>query len=131
LNAQEQRFKRTGELTAVSEDNIDQAPYFLYNTAYANGENWAVITDQNKSYPQLRTLSTKAAFGWHYLFPEDAYAKQIFEAAKVLQAPDNKGFYAGQYEVSDLPNKVLTGNTNGLILEILYYKARGNQPAIE
>ena len=27
--AQEARFKRTGKLTAVSEDNIDQAPYFL------------------------------------------------------------------------------------------------------
>ncbi len=131
LDAQEQRFKRTGELTAVSEDNIDQPPHFLYNTAYANGENWAVITDQNKGYPQLRTLSTKAAFGWHYLFPEDAYAKQIFAAAKVLKSPDSKGFYAGLYEVSDVPNKILTGNTNGLILEILYYKARGNQPALK
>ncbi len=131
LEAQEQRFKRTGELTAVSEDNIDQPPHFLYNTAYANGEDWAVITDQNKAYPQLRTLSTKAAFGWHYLFPEDDYAQQVFEAAKTLQDPSGKGFYAGQYETNDRPNKILTGNTNGLILEILYYKARDSQPIID
>ena len=131
LNAQEQRYERTGELTAVSEDNIDQAPHFLYNTAYANGEPWAVITDKNKPYPELRTLSTKAAFGWRYLFPEDDYAQQVFETAKTLQEPTGKGFYAGQYEVSDQPNKILTGNTNGLILEILYYKARDNQPLLE
>ncbi|MEM9904719.1 MAG: DUF3131 domain-containing protein, partial [Cyanobacteria bacterium P01_D01_bin.44] len=64
LEAQKRRFERTGELTAVSEDNVDQAPHFLYNTVHANGEDWAVITDQNQPYPELRTLSTKAAFGW-------------------------------------------------------------------
>ena len=131
LEAQEQRFNRTGELTAVSEDNIDRPPHFLYNTAYANGEDWAVITDKNKAYPELRTLSTKAAFGWHYLFPEDDYAQKVFATAKTLQDPAGRGFYAGEYEISDRPNKVLTGNTNGLILEILYYKARGNQPVID
>lgn len=130
LAAQKNRFERTGKLTAVSEDNIDQFPHFLYNTAYANGKDWAVITDQNEAFPQLRTLSTKAAFGWHYLFPEDAYAQQVFDVAKTLQDPDGKGFYAGQYEATNQPNKILTGNTNGLILEILYYKARGNQSVL-
>ncbi|MFK8183362.1 MAG: DUF3131 domain-containing protein [Phormidesmis sp.] len=131
LSAQENRFKRTGKLTAVSEDNIDQAPHFLYNTAYANGTDWAVITDQNEAFPELRTLSTKAAFGWRYLFPDDAYAQQVFDVAKTLQDPDGKGFYAGQYETNGKPNSILTGNTNGLILEILYYKARGNQPILD
>jgi hypothetical protein len=131
LTAQENRFKRTGKLTAVSEDNIDQPPHFLYNTAYANGQDWAVITDKNQAYPQLRTLSTKAAFGWHYLFPDHAYAQQVFAVAKDLQDPDGKGFYAGQYESNEQPNKILTGNTNGLILEILYYKARGNRAILD
>ncbi|MDJ0573462.1 MAG: DUF3131 domain-containing protein, partial [Pleurocapsa sp. MO_192.B19] len=40
------------------------------------------------------------------------------------------GFYAGLYEETNEPNKALTGNTNGLIMEILYYKARGNKPLI-
>ena len=131
LAAQEQRYERTGELTAVSEDNIDRAPHFLYNTAYANGEPWAVITAENEPHPDLRTLSTKAAFGWRYLFPQDDYAQKVFNTAKDLQSPAQSGFYAGQYELTDEPNKILTGNTNGLILEILYYKARDNQPVLK
>ena len=42
-------------------------------------------------------------------------------------SPDGGGFYAGLYEETNEPNKALTGNTNGLIMEILYYK--GNQDA--
>ena len=131
LEAQERHYKATGELTAVSEDNLDQAPYFLYNSVYANGKSWAPITDKNEAYPQFRSLSTKAAFGWYYLFPESTYAKQIFDVAKNLVSDDKGGYYAGLYSASKTPNKALTGNTNGLILEILYYKARGNKPLIE
>ncbi|MDF5721249.1 MAG: DUF3131 domain-containing protein [Rhizonema sp. PD37] len=130
LEVQKRRYDTTGQLTAVTEDNIDQEPYFLYNTVYANGENWATITDQNQSYPKLRSVSTKAAFGWHYLFPDNAYAQKVFDAVKDLKSPDDNGYYAGIYEETKQPNKALTGNTNGLILEILYYKARGNHPLI-
>ncbi|MEH2222650.1 DUF3131 domain-containing protein [Nostoc sp.] len=130
LDVQKRRFDTTGQLTAVTEDNIDQAPYFLYNTVYANGTNWATITDTNQPYPQFRSLSTKAAFGWRYLFPDNAYAQKVFDAVKDLRSPDDSGYYAGIYEESKQPNKALTGNTNGLILEILYYKARGNHPLI-
>ncbi|WP_242053616.1 DUF3131 domain-containing protein [Nostoc sp. FACHB-888] len=130
LEVQKRRYDTTGQLTAVTEDNIDQAPYFLYNTVYANGVNWATITDTNQPYPQFRSISTKAAFGWRYLFPENAYAQKLFDAVKDLRSPDDSGYYAGIYEESKQPNKALTGNTNGLILEILYYKAKGNRPLI-
>ncbi len=130
LDVQKRRYDTTGQLTAVTEDNIDQAPYFLYNTVYANGNNWATITDENKPYPQFRSISTKAAFGWRYLFPDNAYAQKLVDAVKDLRSPNDDGYYAGIYEESKQPNKALTGNTNGLILEILYYKARGNHPLI-
>ncbi|YAF94703.1 MAG: DUF3131 domain-containing protein [Nodularia sp. CChRGM 3473] len=130
LEVQKRRFEATGQLTAVSEDNIDQAPYFLYNTVYSNGVAWATITEENKPYPQFRSFSSKAAFGWRYLFPNNAYAQKLFDAAKDLRSPDGGGFYAGIYEENQQPNKALTGNTNGLIMEILYYKARGNRPLI-
>ncbi|MEH2155303.1 DUF3131 domain-containing protein [Nostoc sp.] len=130
LDVQKRRFDTTGQLTAVTEDNIDQAPYFLYNTVYANGANWATITDANQPYPQFRSISTKAAFGWRYLFPDNAYAQKVFDAVKDLRSPDDGGYYAGIYEESKQPNKALTGNTNGLILEILYYKSKGNHPLI-
>lgn len=130
LQAQKRRYEATGQLTAVSEDNIDQAPYFIYNTVYANGNAWAAITEKNEPYPQFRSISTKAAFGWRYLYPKDPYAQKLFDAVKNLRSPDGAGFYAGLYEESKQPNKALTGNTNGLILEILHYKARGNRPLI-
>ncbi|MBD0262925.1 MAG: DUF3131 domain-containing protein [Tolypothrix sp. Co-bin9] len=130
LDVQKRRYDSTGQLTAVTEDNIDKEPYFLYNTIYANGEKWATITDNNQPYPQLRSISTKAAFGWRYLFPDNAYAEKLFDAVKDLKSPDDSGYYAGIYEETKQPNKALTGNTNGLILEILYYKARGNRPLI-
>ncbi|MBD2744788.1 DUF3131 domain-containing protein [Coleofasciculus sp. FACHB-1120] len=130
LEVQKRRFEQTGQLTAVTEDNLDQAPYFIYNTVFANGVAWAPITETNEPIPQFRSISTKAAFGWRYLYPDNAYAKQVFDAVKDLRSPDGGGFYAGLYEESKQPNKSLTGNTNGLILEILYYKARGNRPLI-
>lgn len=130
LKAQKRRYEITKQLTAVSEDNIDQAPYFIYNTVYANGNVWAAITEKNEPYPQFRSISTKAAFGWHYLYPKDPYTQKLFDAVKDLRSPDGGGFYAGLYEESKQPVKALTGNTNGLILEILYYKARGNRPLI-
>jgi hypothetical protein len=131
LEAQKRRFDATGQLTSVSEDNIDREPYFLYNTVYSNGNSWATITDENKPFPQLRSISTKSAFGWRYLYPDNAYAQKVFDAVKDLRSPDGAGFYAGLYEETKQPNKSLTGNTNGLILEILYYKARGNRPLID
>ncbi|WP_373540660.1 DUF3131 domain-containing protein [Chamaesiphon sp.] len=130
LEVQKRRYQDTKQLTAVSEDNLDKAPYFIYNTVYSNGVNWAAITDENKPIPEFRSISTKAAFGWRYLYPNNEYAKQIFDAVKDLKDPANNGFYAGLYEATKQPNKSLTGNTNGLILEILYYKARGNRPLI-
>ena len=33
--AQEERYKHEGTLTAVSEDHLDQPPYFVYNTVYS------------------------------------------------------------------------------------------------
>ncbi|PSR16691.1 hypothetical protein C8255_16525 [filamentous cyanobacterium CCP3] len=134
FEAQKRRYEATGLLTAVSEDNINGPPHFLYSTVYANGVPWAVITEANQPYPDLRTLSTKAAFGWRYLYPDDPYAQQIFDAVKD-RTNSGQGYYAGIFEsgLSDPEppiNDILTGNTNGLILEILYYKARGAEPIL-
>lgn len=130
FEVQKKRYETTGKLTAVSEDNVDTAPHFLYNTIYSNGEPWAVITEENEEHDELRSLSTKAAFGWHYLYPEDTYAQTIFDEVDELYAENESGFFAGIYEINQETNEILTGNTNGLILEILYYKARGNQPIV-
>lgn len=130
FEVQRRRYLATGQLTAVTEDNIDGPPYFLYNTIFSNGEAWATITEKNELYREKRSISTKAAFGWRYIFPDSEYAQQLFEVAKGLMSPDGGGFYAGMYEETNEPNQSLTGNTNGLIIEILYYKARGYKSLI-
>ncbi|MEA5464818.1 DUF3131 domain-containing protein [Leptothoe sp. PORK10 BA2] len=134
FEAQKRRYEDTGLLTAVTEDNINKAPYFLYSTVYSNGEPWAVITENNVLHPELRTLSTKSAFGWRYVYPDDPYAHKIFDHVKDT-TNSGRGYYAGIYESGlydpEPPlNDILTGNSNGLILEILYYKARGYVPML-
>ena len=130
LEVQQKRFEKTNILTAVTEDHIQGKPYFLYNTIYANGKPWANITEENKDYPKLRALSTKAAFGWHYLYPEHDYSKKLLATAQQLKAPNGSGFYAGQFEETKAPNAILTANTNALVLVALLYKSQGSQPLV-
>ena len=125
--AQEQRFRRTGVLTAVSEDHVDQAPYFVYNSVWSAGRPWATVSEKGEDAAPLRTLSTKAAFAWHALFRTD-YTAQLVAKAATLQEP-GKGFQAGLYEEGGRPNRALTANTNAVILESLAYIVRG--PALQ
>ncbi|GAA0399903.1 hypothetical protein GCM10009133_05930 [Cocleimonas flava] len=120
---QEERYKNTGKLTAVSEDNIDQAPYFVYNTVFTSGKKWNAITEDGTDASEFKTLSTKAAFGWHMLY-ETEYTKKLMKVASQLYDP-NLGWYSGLYDKTGEPNKALTANTNGIILETLAYKQTG------
>jgi hypothetical protein len=123
FQVQQERYKDTGILTAVSEDNIDQAPYFVYNTVYTSGKTWNAITEDGEDASEFKTLSTKAAFGWHALFEND-YTKKLMEKVSQLNDPE-KGWYSGLYEKTGEPNKAITANTNGIILETLAYKQFG------
>ena len=120
---QQARYEDTGILTAVSEDNIDQAPYFVYNTVFTGGKAWNAITESGEDASEFKSLSTKAAFGWHALYETD-YTKKLIETASKLH-DEEKGWYSGLYEKTGEPNKALTANTNGIILETLAYKALG------
>ena len=120
---QEKRYEETGILTAVSEDSIDQAPYFVYNTVFTDGKVWNAITEDGSDAAAYKTLSTKAAFGWHMLYETD-YTKKLM--ARIAGAHDpERGWYAGIYEADGTPNKALTANTNGIILETLAFRQSG------
>jgi Protein of unknown function (DUF3131) len=121
--AQEQRFIRTGQLTAVSEDNLDQAPYFVYNTVFTDGKEWQTITDDGKDASKFRSISTKTAFGWHVLYNNE-YTTKVMASIESLNDPA-RGWYSGLYEVDKKTNKAITANTNGIILESLCYKRFG------
>ncbi|PZO38026.1 MAG: hypothetical protein DCF19_17430 [Pseudanabaena frigida] len=123
LAAQEGRYKATNQLTAVTEDNLDRAPYFVYSTLFVNGNAWATITDTRETRNDLRFLSTKAAIGWYVLYNNDYTQKLFGFVTNNLKA--DLGWYNGFYEALGEPNKSLTANNNGVILESLLYKKVG------
>jgi hypothetical protein len=121
--AQQRRWERTGVLTAVTEDHIDQAPYFVYNTVFSDGKAWNAITESGEDASNYRSLSTKAAFGWYALF-DTPYSRKLVEAVAPLHDPQ-RGWFGGRYEVDGRPNKSVTANTNAVVLESLAFIERG------
>ena len=121
--AQEERFKHIGVLTAVSEDHIDQPPYFVYNTVFTGGKVWRAISETGTDASAFKTISTKAVFGWHVLY-KTPYTQRLLNRIKDLHSAE-RGWYSGVYEQSQLPNKAITANTNAIVLESLCYQRFG------
>ncbi|SHO81581.1 hypothetical protein MNB_SV-15-128 [hydrothermal vent metagenome] len=119
---QEERYKKRGILTAVTEDHIDVEPYFIYNSIFVNGEKWLAINDKGDIYNDKKLLSTKASFVMNILYHTD-YTKKLLDKIKTLQS--SRGWYGGIYEKSDKINKSLNCNTNAIILEALLYQKEG------
>lgn len=126
---QEKRWQRTKIVTAVSEDNVDRRPYFVYNTIFSNGEPWAAINDMGEDFEELKTTSTKAALSMAYLFPDRPYSKVMKE--RIWDARNPKGgWYSGVYEDHKGFNTATTGNTNGVIMSLILGKLYGSLNAI-
>jgi hypothetical protein len=123
FQAQEERYRRFHILSAVSEDNLDRPPYFVYNTVYTNGKAWNAITESGADATKFKTLSTKAAFGWFALY-NTPYTDRLMDRASTLNDP-NKGWYAGEYESLGEKNRALTANTNAIVLESLCFRKLG------
>jgi hypothetical protein len=128
LAAQEARFRQTGKVTMVSEDALNRPPYFLYYSVYADGKAFNVAPpDGAPPGDTPRTVSTKAAFGWHALLPSPYTwrALQMLAGAKTAS-----GWGAGVFEddgrISGAPNV----NTAALVLESALYVMRG-RPLVE
>lgn len=120
FEVQKRRWKETGIVTAISEDNINQEPWFLYNTIFTSGLPFNTITETGAQHNNLKTVSTKAALSMAMLFPDDEYSKVLL--ATIGSAFDeNLGWYSGVYENGGY-NDVTTANTNGVILSVLLYK---------
>jgi hypothetical protein len=123
LAAQAARYQATKQLTALTEDNIDRAPYFVYSSLFVNGKPWATITDTRQQHDDLRFLSAKAAIGWYVLY-NTTYTQQLFDFVQT-NLKSSSGWYNGFYESLQKPNRTLTANNNGVILESLLYKQVG------
>lgn len=123
LEAQEARYLATDQLTAVTEDNLDREPYFVYNSLFVNDQPWATITDTGESYNYLTFLSAKASVGLNALYNTD-YTQKLYEFVQDNLEADN-GWFNGYYLYLDEPNDVLTANNNGVILESILYEKVG------
>jgi hypothetical protein len=121
--AQRNRAKETGRLVAASEDNLDQPPYFVYNSIFNGHAAWVAFAPDGADASAFRSLSTKAAYGWGTLFRDD-YAEKL--RGGISTAFDaERGWYSGIYDSNGKVNKSITANTNGIILEALWYQTGG------
>jgi hypothetical protein len=118
----------SGMLIAVTEDAMDQRPWFVYNTVNYDGEAWACVSHSGRPYPALASLSTKAAFAWWALH-DDAYARRLVQAVQTNHSA-SKGYYAGFYNTGS-PNRSLNINTNAVILEAVLFQALGQKPFLD
>lgn len=123
FDVQKKRWQETGIVTAISEDNINQEPWFLYNTIFNAGIEFNTTTDTGVQYDHLKSISTKAAISMALLFPEDEYSAVLLSAIESAYDPDT-GWYSGVYERGGY-NDATTANTNGVILSTLLYKKYG------
>jgi Protein of unknown function (DUF3131) len=123
LQAQTRRSQSTGEFVAWSEDNIDQAPFFLYNNVYVDGKPWNVVSPKGKDFYKSRVSSTKTAVSWHMLF-RNPYTEKNYKALRWVADP-GQGVFGGVYEETQQINRSLTLNTNGQILQAVLFSKIG------
>jgi len=121
--AQETRWRETGQLTAVSESHLDEAPYFAYSTIWGGGAPWAVMTFSGDRIDSKRTVTVKTAFAWDALFGTQ-YTAELVTALAELGDP-NRGWPEGIYEIDGSVNGSFTTNTNAVVLASLAFRGFG------
>lgn len=127
FKVQKKRWQDTGIPTAISDDNINQPPYYLYNTIFSAGLTFTTTTDTGVAHEALKTVSTKSAFSLATLFPHDDYSNILMSTIESAYNPD-RGWYSGIYEEGGY-NDVTTAHTNGVMLTTLLYKKYGAMPS--
>ncbi|CAA9340933.1 MAG: hypothetical protein AVDCRST_MAG89-2607, partial [uncultured Gemmatimonadetes bacterium] len=125
LQAQEERHRRTGQPTFVSEDAIPRAPYYFYYYAVSYRGQPFVVGAQGTDaiLDEPRWISAKAAFAWHALLPS-AYTRLGADAVAPARSP-SKGWSSGVYETSRAPTGSENINTAAVILQAALYGASG------
>ena len=121
--AQQSRFEDTGIFTMVSEDHLDQPPYFAYGAIFSNAREWAVVDELGENFPELRTVSLKATFAWEAIFGSE-YATLLREDLSDNGSLET-GWAAGTYERTRTVNEAYTLNTNAIVLEALHFRSFG------
>jgi hypothetical protein len=123
LAAQEERARRTGILTLVSEDAVDVSPHFFYYyCVLANGREFSIDVQEPKAtVDKPRWLSTKAAFAWHALAP-NAYTERVLKALN--KARGANGWSSGVHETTFVSTATPNVNTAAVVMTAAVYRQR-------
>jgi hypothetical protein len=120
---QQRRFEATGILTARTEHQLAEDPFFVYDTIFSDGRPWATITDTGAWVPQHAAVALKGALGLWALWETD-YTGQLFEFIAPQFDPE-LSFFEGVYEDGRGPIPAQTANNNGIMLETFFFKVNG------
>lgn len=120
---QKRRFEETGIITARSEHQVEGAPYFVYDSIFANGYPWNTLDPTGVYQPDRAAVAAKAAIGMWALW-DAPYTDLLFDTVADLSTSPG-GFYEGLYENGNGFIPLQTANNNGIILAALLYKVEG------
>lgn len=121
LEVQQERYRRTGQVTIVSEDAVSIAPhYFYYYAVLANGAEFMVdVASHDQTLDGPRWVSTKMSFGWHALLPREYTALAVSTVAPAHDA--RRGWSSGVFEGTHRSTNTRDLNTAAMILEAALY----------
>lgn len=120
---QQRRFEQTGIITARSEHQVEGAPYFVYDSIFADGYPWNTMSPSQEYQPDRAAVSAKAAIGLWALWETD-YTNLLYDSVAELTDPQ-KGVFEGVYENGNGVIPLQTANNNGILLAALLYKVQG------
>jgi len=127
LAAQEARYKTTGKMTAVSEDAVGQPPdYFYYFCVLCDAKPFVVETAEGHAVASPHWVSTKAAFGWQAILPDD-YTRSLIEYLAPARDP-KQGWASGVYEGTHASTNTYDVNSSSVLLEIAAFELSGGRP---
>ncbi|MEJ1999853.1 MAG: DUF3131 domain-containing protein [Maritimibacter sp.] len=137
--AQYESFLSDGKLVAMTETPLDQQPWFAYQglDLTVPGQGWRLRSNPpdkryatDEAQARLRVFSAKAAYLTAAICPSDFASLMIRQARDETAVPE-RGFRVGSYSESGRVMEHYSDlNTNGIILEVLAYLARGAKPML-
>ncbi|WP_300670135.1 DUF3131 domain-containing protein [Desulfoluna sp.] len=120
---QEARYMNDHIFTARTDHQVEGPPYFVYDSIFAAGYPWNVISDNGQHHEDQALVSTRTAFGMWGLW-KTPYTDRLMKLVHCLNDPE-KGWYEGRLENTGEHMKLITSGTNAAVLETLLYKSQG------
>jgi hypothetical protein len=125
LQVQQERHRRSRQVTVVSEDHVPVAPYyFYYYDINYHGSQFAVRAQSTEQVlDEPRWISAKAAYAWYALLPGE-YTRLAVASVAAARHPV-RGWSSGVYEGKGGSTGSENINTAAVILQSVLYTRQG------